>query len=274
MSRSSVRSQARDRGFALLIVLWSLVLVTLLTTQILSNGRTAMHLATNLRDVAMARASADGAINEAIYHLVSTGPDAWQPDGTAHVLNVGGMAVTVRVDSFAGKINPNLASTALLAGLFQAAGAGPNQAQTMANAIIEWRSPAPSQQETQARIAAYRHAGMPFGPPGRGFDDLGELADVLSMQPALLAAAMPYMSLYQSADPDPSRADPIVRHALAISGQAGSSSAAFDGSFPVDVIEAEARGKAGLAVRRNAVVSISGADAAAPYEFLALTGGY
>ena len=264
----------RDRGFALLMVLWSLVLITLLTTQILSSGRTALHLAANLRDAAMARASADGAINEAVFHLISNGVDTWQPDGTAHVLNAGGMIVTVRVDSLASKINPNLASTALLAGLFQASGASPSQAQTLANAVIAWRSPPASTQETQARLAAYRNAQLPYAPPAHGFDDPGELADVIGMPPAILAAALPHMSLYQSTDPDPSLADPIVRRALAISGQAGSIRGAYDGSSPVVKIEAEVTGSGRLALHRSAIVSLAGADAPVPYEFLALTGGY
>jgi len=265
----AARTPAHDRGFALLVVLWSLVLITLLTTQILSGGRTALHLAANLRDAATAQASADGAINEAVFHLVSNGPDAWQPNGTAHVLNVGGMVVTLRVDSLASKINPNLASTTLLAGLFQAVGASPSQAQASANAVIAWRSPAVSVQETQARLAAYQHAGLPYAPPAHGFDDLGELADVIGMPPDILTAALPHMSLYQSTDPDPSLADSIVRRALAISGQAGSSRTAYDGSYPVVNIRAEVAG-----LTRSAVVSIAGADAPAPYEFLALTGGY
>lgn len=265
---------ARDRGFALLVVLWSLVLIALLTTQILASSRTALHLAGNLRDAAMARASADGAIYEAVFHVLSQGPGHWQPDGTPHVLEVGGMEVIVRVQNLASKINPNLASTALLAGLFQAVGASPNQAQALANAIIEWRSPAVSKQETQARIAAYRHAGLPYGPPCHGFDDLGELADVIAMPPAILAAALPHMSLYQSGDPDPSLADPIVRRALAISGQAGSNSNAFNGNDTVVAIEVEPSGPARLAVRRSGIVSIAAAGLPAPYRFLALTDGY
>lgn len=262
---------SRDRGFALLIVLWSLVLITLLTTQLLSAGRTALHLAANLRTAAMAQTSADGAINEAVFHLISTGPDAWQADGSTHVLNVGAMIVTVQVNSLASKINPNLASTSLLAGLFQASGASPTQAHVLANAVIAWRSPAASAPEAQARITAYRNARLPYAPPAHGFDDLSELADVIGMRPDILAAALPHMSLYQSTDPDPSLADPIVRRALSLSGQAGSSRNAYDGSVPVDDIEAVV---AGSGMRRSAIVSIAGADAATPYEFLSLTGGY
>ena len=71
----------RERGFALLIVLWSLVLITLLTIQILASGRSALALAGNIRAAAAARAAADGAISEAVYHVLAYGPDHWAVDG-------------------------------------------------------------------------------------------------------------------------------------------------------------------------------------------------
>lgn len=260
-----------ERGFALLIVLWSLVLIGLLITQVLATGRTATVLAYNLRAAAVARAGADGAINEAAFHVLSYGPDHWAPDGTPHLLVYGGLSIDVRVQSLGGKINPNLASTGLLAGLFQAAGAAPGQAAQLANAIIAWRSPAVSKHDTQALLAAYRRAGMRYGPPGKGFADLSELADVIGMPPHLLAAALPHMSLYQSGDPDPALADAQVRRALALAGQAGASGNAYDGTSPVVCIEADAEGPGDLTVHRRAIVSLPGADAAVPFRFLSFT---
>jgi general secretion pathway protein K len=262
-------AHARERGFALLVVLWSLVLIALLTTQILASGRSALHLAGNLRDAAQARALLDGAINEALWHELSAGTGHWAPDGTPHALRgitVGGITVggiTVRVTSVASKINPNLASTGLLAGLFHACGAGSGQALQIANAIIAWRSPAISQAAAQALQAQYKQAGLPFGPPYRNFADLAELGDVMGMTPALLAAAMPHMDIYQSGDPDPSLADPIVRQALFLAGQTGSSASVYSGADLVVAIEAQAGG-----LHRRAIVSITGAGR---FQYLALT---
>ncbi len=260
----------RERGFALLVVLWSLVLITLLTTQILSSGRTALNLAANLRAAAQARAADDGAINVAIYHLAASSADAWTADGSAHILSDGAASITVRINSLAGTINPNLASTALLTGLFQALGASASQAQSVANGIIAWRSPAETQDAGKALLGSYRRAGLPYGPPGAPLNDLTALAYVMGMNPALLARALPELSLYQSGDPDPIIADKIVRRALALSGQSGSSSTAYTGNAPVVSISAELDGPGGLAVRRVAIVSIAGGNGAVPYQLLAL----
>lgn len=260
----------RDHGFALLVVLWSLVLIGLIITQILASGRTALALAGNLRDAAEARARADGAVNEALFHTLSNGTDYWPPDGSLHVLSGSGVIISLRVQSLADKINPNLASTGLLAGLLQAVGASPEQAKQLATAIIQWRSPAASRQEEAARQAVYRQTGLPYGPPGHPFADLSELGAVIGMPPPLLAKALPHMSLYQSDDPDPTLADPVVRRALTLAGQAGSNASVYDGTIPVVSIQAEVDAPGHIAVFRTAIVSLTGADAPEPFHILSI----
>jgi general secretion pathway protein K len=268
-----MRKQGRDRGFALLVVLWSLVLITLVTTQIMASGRTALALATNMRDAAAAKSCADGAINETVFHLLATGPAQWTAGGAPHVLDRCGMKVAVRVRSLAGLINPNLASTALLAGLFQAVGAAPGQAQQLASAIIAWRSPAESKDDAKALLATYQQAGLIYGPIPQQFSDISELADVIGMPPDLLAKAMPHMSLFQSGDPDPAIADAVVRRALALSGQAGTDSTVYEGTSPVVAISALVEGPGQITLRRDAIVSLAGADGPAPFQVLSLSSG-
>lgn len=257
-----------ERGFALLIVLWSLVLVSLLTAQILAAGRHAMALAANLRDGAEAQARADGAINVALYHLLAGGADHWSPDGAFHAVTGGGMTVSVQIRLLDDKINPNLASSALLFGLFQACGATRTQSVQLADAIIQWRSQAVSQHAEQLALDNYRQAGLRFGPPGRAFTDLGELSYVAGMRPDLLAAALPYMSLYQQVDPDKDDSGTVVRQALALSGQPGSNPQVYDDAPPVVVITAAVEGPAEAAVKREAVIGIG--MSGQPYQLLSL----
>jgi general secretion pathway protein K len=265
----------RDRGFALLVVLWSLVLISLLTTQILASSRTAVTLAANISAAAQARARADGAINQAIFHLLATGAGHWPPDGSIHVLaEDGGETLSVRIRVLDDKINPNLASAGLLGGLFQASGATSTQAVQLANAVVQWRSLAVSKQAMQATRAAYQRAGLHYGPAAHPFDDLSELADVIGMPPALFAAATPHMSLYQTCAPDPAHADLAVRRALALSGEPGSPNVAENGSLSPVSIESQVDGPGKLTVRRDAIVSINGVLAPAPFQFLALADGY
>lgn len=268
-SRTAVTPGQRERGFALLVVLWSLVLLGLLTTRLVASGRTAVTLAGNLRAAAQARAVADGAINAAVFHVLATGAAHWPSDGAVHRQRAGRLAVSVRIHSLAGMINPNLASPALLAGLFVAVGAAPRQAHALARAVIAWRSPPLSGKVRAARIARYRQVGRAYGPPGRRFASLTELGNVRGMTPALLAKCRPHMSLYWHGAPDPAAADPVVRHALALAGLA-SRHAGTGLATPVIVVDARVTGPGPVSVHRRAIVRVPGPEALTPFRFVTL----
>src|SRR5277367_4288128 len=73
-----------QRGFALLIVLWTLVLLVLLVTQLTAAGRTETRIAANLRSGAAAEAAAEGAVYEALFHLLDSSAGHWNVDGAIH----------------------------------------------------------------------------------------------------------------------------------------------------------------------------------------------
>lgn len=258
-----------DRGFALLVVLWSLVLISLLTMQILASGRTSVLLAQNVQAGAQARARADGAINEALFHLLSNGAAHWPPDGATHILSTAGGPVSIQIRLLDSQINPNLASASLIAGLFQVCGATKTQAYQLADAAIQWRSLAVSQKAEQTALAKYKQAGLAFGPPGHAFGNLAELANVIGMPSALLACATPHMSLYQPGDPDAAHADATIRQALALSGQPGAKSNVYAAMPPVVMIEADTYASNKLAIYRTAFIGI--ASGGVPYQFLSLS---
>ena len=71
-----------SRGFALLVVLWVLVLVAFLVAQVTAAGRTELRIARNLYANAAAEAALDGAIHEALFHLSDPRPERrWAVDG-------------------------------------------------------------------------------------------------------------------------------------------------------------------------------------------------
>ena len=206
MSRADDR---RQRGFALLIVLAALALLALLVGAVAAAGRGEAQLAGNLRDGAAAEEAADGAVQEAAFHVLDRTRAHWPADGAERRIMVGGVPVSVRISNEAGKINPNLAPPALLAGLLQAVGADPGRAATIAAAIVAWRTPG------QAAATPYVAAGRDYGPPGAKLQSLDELRFVLGMTPELLARLLPHLSLARDRPPDPAVADPVVAQAIA-----------------------------------------------------------
>jgi general secretion pathway protein K len=201
------RSDAR--GFALLIVLWSLVLLALIVAEIGTSGRVETKIARNLMANAQAEAAADGAVFQAIFAMSNSSDST---DGNPHQLIIGTLRVDVQVDDEAGKANPNIAPPDLLQALLVVLGADRTQAQAIAEAIVEWRGHAPP--ERQAAIGQrYRAAGLRYRPTFSPFESIEDVALVLGMPPELAARLLPHLSVHQVGMPDPSKADPIVARA-------------------------------------------------------------
>lgn len=209
-NRRSLKS-ARARGFALLIVMWGLVLPALVCARVLSTGRMEAQLANNLRDAAVAEDAADGAIYRTIYNLIGAGEVRWPAQGSFRA-TVAGAPVEIAIRNLTGRINPNIASPELLQALFGRLDLDKAKAEALALAILEWRARGPRLPD--AKAADYSRAGRNDAPPERPFRSLDELGAVLGMTPALLARLRPHLTLWWESDPDPAYADPVVLAAL------------------------------------------------------------
>jgi general secretion pathway protein K len=204
-----------SRGFALLVVLWVLVLIGFLTALLAGRGRTEIQIAKNLYANAAAEAAVEGAVNEAIFRLSDPRPDQrWWLDGSPHELVIGRSRVVLRIEDEAGRINPNLASPALLEGLLRATGRDAATARRLAVAIAEWVGVAFADRPPATTAAMYQRAGLDYAPPRQPMESLEELRRVLGMTPDVLAAIHPHLTLYGPQVPDPAAADPVVAAAL------------------------------------------------------------
>lgn len=250
-------TRSRQGGFALLIVLWSLVLIGFLITRLTATGRDEIAIARNIRQNAVLQAEADGAIAEAAFHLRDHSA-LWAADGQPHVLERSGLTLQIAMRDEAGKINPNRATPDLLQALLAAIGADPQQAARVAGAIVDWRSDHTG--SLPDKLAAYRAAGLAYGPPQAPFRSLAELGLVLGMTPDVLARLTPHFSVYSTYGPTPQSRDPVVIAALRTTqGQTPYDPAAYQ---PVDVvsIKAVAVGPAGERATRGAVVQFAHRD--------------
>lgn len=247
----------RPRGFALLIVLWTLVLIALLVSQINAGGRGETQLAGNLRGAARLEAMADGAVNEALFHLLDRSPSGWRPGATVHRLTFAGGSVEVRIGDEAGRVNPSNASNPLLQALLRAVGADTGTAEALAASIVEWRTPYGQADLSLERFDRYRAAGAAFGPSGAPFVSFDELGAVYGMTPDLLARLVPHLTLYTDNDPDPTTADAAVLAALtALNGGRQPSPGAGNEQLRVVSITASASGAAGTRFTRHAIARL------------------
>jgi general secretion pathway protein K len=251
----------RSGGFALLIVLWTLVLIAFIVARMTASGRTEIRIAGNLVADAAAVAADEGAIYSAIFNQLDPNPDQrWPLNGPARELTIGSSRVMVQLEDEAGRINPSTASPVLLEALLRTTGSDPESAHRLAAAIGEWVGSAQAQRPKNAVLADYSAAGLDYGPPGEPLETLDELGRVLGMTPAVVAAIRPHLTLYGPAEPNPASADPVVAAALATIPQP--SQALVPGGIqpPPDLlllrITATAFGPSNARVKRQAVVRV------------------
>ncbi len=193
--------QAGQRGFALLVVLVAMLLLSAIGIFMLRSGDMDLRVAAGLRASAQAEAVADGLVFEAGFRLLE--PDSpWPADGRPFTVRRLGASATLCIVNEAGKINPNLASPGLMRALFHAAGLDTDTAERLAAAVYDWRM-----------------AGAVGAPPGarsggRRLATIAQLGLVPGVPPGLVARLRPYLTVLTDDQPDPRAAPPFVLAAL------------------------------------------------------------
>lgn len=246
----------REHGFALLLVLWTLVLLTLITTHLVALGRTEARLAANLLAAAAAEALADGAIHEAMFRLLDASPEGWRADGAPRRLALPGGTAEIRIEDQAGLVNPSTVPPPLMAALLRRVGADARQAETIAAAVGDWVYP--DARASGAKAPQYRAAGRGYAPPETPFRSVAELGLVLGMTPDLLARLTPHLTVFYEGEPDPAAADPVVSQAIRDVVGNSVQPGRRDGDGPrVVAITAAAVGREGGRFTRRAVVRLA-----------------
>ncbi len=255
-----VRRLTTESGFALLLVLWSMALLSLLAAQVTGAGRAETRLAAALRQGAQLQAAADGATYETIWHMLDGAGDYWPPGAMTRVIDEAAGPVTVTVDDERGKLDVNQSPPALLQALFTTLGADQTTAQTVSNAISDWRSQQSGTDNESPLVPQYRADGRAWGPAGQEFQRLDELPLVLGMSPALYQASLPYLTLALEQGPWLQYASPAVLAAIArAKHDSGLTVETADARGPIVLrITAEAHGQNGAAFTRRALVRLDG----------------
>ena len=206
----------RQRGIALVAVLWALVLLAVIAATVLRESRTQSRLARNFLVGAQAEALADGGVHRAIAGLmmpVSAG--GWRVDGTVYAWRTGGGEVRIRIQDEGGKIDLNRANGGQLTNLFLAVGLEPLSAEALADAIRDYRDPDDTRRPAGAEDGDYGAAGLPHGAKDGPFEALEELHQVLGMTRETYTAVAPALTVHSNRRrPDRRVAPALVTAAL------------------------------------------------------------
>jgi len=205
-----------QRGIALISVLWITTLLAVIAASFTSSARTEGQLARNLVENARAEALADGAVHRAVLGILELEPErAWRTDGTPYRLDYGEGTVIVRVFDEDAKVDLNAAPPELLESLLGLVGLEPEQAEVLADRIVDFRDEDDEPEPNGAEDPDYEAAGRAGGAIDRPLVMETELRGVLGMSDGLYRRLRPFVTVYSGAEGvDPSRASPEVLRAI------------------------------------------------------------
>ena len=192
--RRSVRR--KQRGIALVMVLWVLILLGLVAAGFQRETRLGTGIARNAVENAKAEALADAGIQRAMLGLADGDGTAWRVDGTPYRFALGDGTIVIRVQDEGGKVDLNLAPPLLLQGLLQVAGVEANAARNLLDAIVDFRDPDSDRLPGGAEDPEYAAADRDGGAKDAPFDTKEELLQVLGIDRALYDAIAPYVTVY------------------------------------------------------------------------------
>jgi general secretion pathway protein K len=189
---------SRSRGFALVIVLWSLGGLALVGSQLTATARGQLRLAASGRDRAMAEAAADGAVRQAMFTLLGGGQPG-TPIRPTH-LRIGDATIDLAAEDEAVKINPNTVSRDVLQGLLVGIGVDQPRAARLAGQIADWRLRGDNSTLGGLKSDQYRERSLPYRSGDGPFLSVDEVGLVPDMTPAIMARLRPWLSIYQEGD--------------------------------------------------------------------------
>lgn len=191
-----------ERGVALIAVLWTLTLLSVIAASMTLETRTEARIARNMANNAAARAAADAGIQRAILDLLdsrgggSVGVTKFRPDGTVYDWRFGDSTVQISVKDELGKVNLNQAPENILTGLFESAGIDQGTATALADAVADFRDSDDLQRLQGAEKPEYRQAGLWWGPKNAPFEAVDQLQQVLGMTEQTYARVAKYLTIY------------------------------------------------------------------------------
>ncbi|ATQ66527.1 MULTISPECIES: general secretion pathway protein GspK [Methylosinus] len=214
------RRSAR-RGFALLVVIWGVGVVTMLIVSFMTTARSRLQAAFNGAGATQTQLLADAASNLAIMTLLSeqsspatTTIERPPHDGAPAFCSLAGAGVAVAVEDEEGKVDLNTASEQMLKAMMIGFGVESRDADKITHAIIDFREQ-PSN-DIEAGSGAPSYADRPFGPKRAPFQTALELDQVDGFEPALTRRLLPFVTVHsRSPTIDTKVAPPALFAALA-----------------------------------------------------------
>lgn len=137
-----MRKSARQSGYALIAVLWTTALLSLIAATMISQSRIAIKIERNEWRRLEFSALSEAAVSRAVLALLSKGGgDPASLSGAPTVFKIAGKKVVAAIQDETGKADINEVDGRTLDALLSAAGAPQERSSDLAAEIVRWRDP-------------------------------------------------------------------------------------------------------------------------------------
>ena len=194
-----MRRLSRQRGVALVLVMWVSVILAVVAASFILERRTETLIVMNSISMARAEAAANAGVTRAISESYRNDPaalGAWKRDGAPHDWVYDGVPVRVEMRDESAKIDLNTASEPLLRGLLVSSGLADEDANRLLDAVLDWRDPDSFKRPNGAEEPDYRAAGLTYRPGNAPFQALEEMQLVLGMRPEIYRRLAPSLTVF------------------------------------------------------------------------------
>lgn len=202
----SRRAGSSRDGFALVAVIWSLGLITLLGTAVMVGARYRTRVSSNYASVVTAETAAESAVNLGIATALTAGTGQ-KVKFPLRCRMPGGERVLVTLEEETGKVDLNSASPAMLARFFTALTRDQSLATRITGRIVEFRTPK----------AANGKAGSENAPSAARFTTVMQLDQIEGISPRIFRSAVRLVTVRSGRpEPDMEAASPAMRRLLGL----------------------------------------------------------
>ena len=177
-----VTEEDQPRGVILVIVLWTVAMMTVVIAALSTNVRTSASLAGTETRRLSTEMLLQGGIDVAAATLIASGDNIRTvSDGHATAIDLGnGNIAEMKIRDAAGLIDLNRAEEALLAGIIAHATESEDTGKAMAQQIVQWRSGEVGDADSQPAA----------------FISVAQLYNIKDMDPKVVAGFLPFVGLY------------------------------------------------------------------------------
>lgn len=190
-------TEPRNRGIALVIVLWLVTILALQVSLFNLTVRDAASLGSNELAIARGEQLASSGIELAVAGILDPDPTRrWDAGGELRVVRFGGAVLEISVSNEGGRIDLNAASEDLLSAALYPYARSPATTAQWVDRILDWRDTDDETRPNGAEATDYARAGVAYRPRnGRLLNPL-ELGRVLGISPEIARALANRLTVY------------------------------------------------------------------------------